>query len=235
MKTIVKIHIDDREYLAEKGQYLIDVASHYGIFIPYLCNIPGIEPAGSCRICTVKVNGRFMSACTTPVEDGMEVENETDEIFEIRKSIVEILFVEGNHFCPSCEKSGNCVLQALAYRFRVMAPRFPFEFPIREIDASHPKIIKDHNRCVLCKRCIRAIKDDEGKSIFAFRKRGNKLEIGIDKELGSLLTDEKVQEAMDICPVGSILRKEQGFITPIGKRKYDLEPIGSDIESKVKS
>lgn len=94
------------------------------------------------------------------------------------------------------------------------------------------QVVKDHNRCVLCKRCIRAIKNDEGKSIFAFLKRGHKLEIGIDPELGDLLTDSKAQEAMDICPVGSILRKEQGFMTPIGKRKYDVEPIGSDIEFK---
>ena len=230
MKTIVKIHIDNRECLAEKGEYLIDVARKNRIFIPFLCNVPGLEPAGSCRICTVKVNGRFMSACTTPVEDGMEVENETEEINEIRKSIVEVLFVEGNHFCPSCEKSGNCILQALAYRYQVMVPRFPFGFPVREIDASHPKIIKDHNRCVLCKRCIRGIKDDEGRSIFAFRKRGHRLEISIDPELGELLTDEKAQEAMDICPVGSILRKEQGFKIPIGKRKFDNQPIGSEIE-----
>jgi [NiFe] hydrogenase diaphorase moiety small subunit len=230
MKKIVKIHIDGRECLAEKGNHLIDVARQNRIFIPYLCNILGVEPAGSCRICTVKVNGRFMSACTTPVEDGMEVENDTDELNDIRKSIVEILFVEGNHFCPSCEKSGNCILQSLAYRYQIMVPRFPYSFPIRAIDASHPKIIKDHNRCVLCKRCIRAIKNDEGKSIFAFRSRGYRLEIGIDPELGDLLTDSMAQEAMDVCPVGSILRREQGFITPIGKRKYDTKPIGSDIE-----
>jgi len=230
MKKIVKIHIDGRECLAEKGIHLIDVARQNKIFIPYLCNIPGVEPAGSCRICTVKVNGRFMSACTTPVEDGMEVENDTDELNDIRKSIVEVLFVEGNHFCPSCEKSGNCILQALAYRFKIMVPRFPYRFPVREIDSSHPKIIKDHNRCVLCKRCIRTIKTEDGKSIFAFRSRGHKLEIGIDPELGDQLTDSMAQEAMDVCPVGSILRREQGFITPIGKRKYDNEPIGSDIE-----
>ena len=230
MKKIVKIHIDGLECLAEKGTHLIDVARQNKIFIPYLCNIPGVEPAGSCRICTVKVNGQFMSACTTPVEDGMEVENDTDELNDIRKSIVEVLFVEGNHFCPSCEKSGNCILQALAYRFKIMVPRFPYRFPVREIDSSHPKIIKDHNRCVLCKRCIRAIKTEDGKSIFAFRSRGHKLEIGIDPELGDQLTDSMAQEAMDVCPVGSILRREQGFITPIGKRKYDNEPIGSDIE-----
>jgi [NiFe] hydrogenase diaphorase moiety small subunit len=111
-----------------------------------------------------------------------------------------------------------------------MVPRFPYGFPVRDIDASHPKIIKDHNRCVLCKRCIRAIKDDNGRSIFAFRKRGHKLEISIDPELGDQLTDEKAKEAMEVCPVGSIIHKEQGFIHPIGKRKYDNLPIGSEIE-----
>jgi [NiFe] hydrogenase diaphorase moiety small subunit len=116
----------------------------------------------------------------------------------------------------------------------MMAPRFPYEFPEKEIDASHPLIIKDQNRCILCKRCIRGIRDEEGHGIFACRNRSNKAEVIVDKVLAARLTPERAQQAMDICPVGSILVRERGFVVPIGKRKFDLAPIGSDIEKKEK-
>ncbi|MCK4639116.1 MAG: ferredoxin, partial [Bacteroidales bacterium] len=121
----------------------------------------------------------------------------------------------------------------LAYRYQMMIPRFPYEFPVKEIDASSPKLMIDHNRCILCKRCIRSFIDENGKNIFAFKKRGNKLQINIDKKLSANLSDEMAQKAMDICPVGAIIRKGKGFDEPIGTRKYDKVPIGSDIESVV--
>ena len=230
MSQVVKISIDGVECMAARGQYIIDAAKENGIFIPTLCNYPGIKPKGSCRICTVKVNGRMMTACTTPVAENMEIENTTEDIIELRKAIIELLFIEGNHFCPACEKSGNCELQALAYRYSMMVPRFPYTFPQREVDASNPKLVKDQNRCILCKRCIRAIHDKEGKAIFAYHKRGNKVEIGLDPKIGKDLSDELAQKSMDVCPVGALLIKEKGFDEPIGERKYDKQPIGSDIE-----
>ncbi len=230
MSEIVKFIIDGKECQGEKGQYIVDAATDNGVFIPVLCHMRDVIPAGSCRICTVNVNGRKMAACTTPVEEGMVIENVTPELTDIRKAIVEMLFVEGNHFCPSCEKSGNCDLQALAYRYQMMVPRFPYAFERRELDASTPKIILERNRCIFCKRCVRLIKDSEERSIFAFKGRGKHLEISIDRRLAATMSDELAQKAMDICPVGCILKKEVGFITPIGARKYDTMPIGSDIE-----
>ncbi len=230
MNQIVKFTIDGTECMAEKGTYLVDAAKENGIFIPTLCNYPGIKPKGSCRVCTVKINGRLMTACTTPVTEGMGVENHSSELDELRKQIIELFFVEGNHFCPSCEKGGGCELQALAYRYKIMAPRYPFSFPQREVDATSPKLIKDQNRCILCKRCIRGIQDEKGRTIFAYQKRSNHVEIGIDPKLGKELTDETAQKAMDICPVGALLVREKGFDVPIGERKYDKEPIGQDIE-----
>ncbi len=230
MNQIVKFTIDGTECMAEKGKYLVDAAKENGIFIPTLCNYPGVKPKGSCRVCSVKVNGRLMTACTTPVAEGMDVENQVPEIDELRKQIIELFFVEGNHFCPACEKGGVCELQALAYRYKIMAPRYPYAFPQRKVDASNPKLIKDQNRCILCKRCIRGIQDEKGHTIFAYKRRSNHVEIGIDPKLGKELTDETAQKAMDICPVGALLVHEKGFDTPIGERKYDKEPIGQDIE-----
>jgi [NiFe] hydrogenase diaphorase moiety small subunit len=113
----------------------------------------------------------------------------------------------------------------------MMVPRFPYQFPVKEIDASAPLIVKDQNRCILCKRCIRTIKDEQGRSYFAFESRGNKLEVVLDKEMAKTMTAETAELAMKNCPVGSILVKEKGFYQPIGTRKFDQQPIGSEISS----
>ncbi len=234
MSEKVNFTIDGKTLTGEKGRFIVDVAAEQGVYIPTLCHMKGEKPAGSCRICTVKVNGRAMAACTTPLEANMVIENNTPELAELRKVIVELLFVEGNHFCPSCEKSGNCELQAMGYRYQMMVPRFNYNFPYREVDASTPKIYLDRNRCIFCKKCVRAIKDPQGKNIFAFRNRGAHLEINMDLTLAAKMSDEQAKAAMDICPVGAILKKEIGFNVPIGQRKYDKVPIGSEIEKLSK-
>jgi [NiFe] hydrogenase diaphorase moiety small subunit len=228
----VKIKIDDREVITEKGKTVLEAARENNIFIPTLCHFPGVPPKGSCRLCTVKVNNRFMTSCTTPVVDGMIISNNIDEIEDFRKSIIELLFVSGNHFCPACEKSGNCELQALAYRFKMMVPRFPFMFPKKEVDASAPRIIKEQNRCILCKRCIKTIFDEEGRRYFGFRNRGDKLEVVLDKDMAVTMPDETARKAMENCPTGSIIYKGKGFDEPIGKRKFDRKPIGSELETR---
>ena len=107
MSQFVRFTIDGTECMAAKSQYIVEAAKENGIYIPTLCNYPGVKHKGGCRICTVRVNGRLMTACTTPVAEGMNIENAVKDIMELRKSIVELLMVEGNHFCPACEKSGQ--------------------------------------------------------------------------------------------------------------------------------
>ena len=225
----VKFTLDGKQCEAEEGTPLIQAAMENGFYIPSLCAFPGIKSQGSCRICNVLIKGRPATACTTKVADGMEVQVMTPELEEFRKSVIELLFAEGNHFCPSCERSGNCELQALAYRYQMMVPQFPYLYPDRGIEAWHPKILKDHNRCILCKRCIRGIKNDNGLSVFAFGNRGRNAVINIDPETSKNMSDELAQKCMDTCPVGAIIRKEKGFDTPIGKRKFDRQAIGSDL------
>mgnify|MGYP002639799111 CR=1 FL=1 len=235
MKKAEKItfKIDEKTCYAWPGQSIIDAARDNGIYIPSLCHVEGLKPAGSCRICNVTVNGRNMTACTAPVGEGMVVENNTPELNELRKTIIEVLFVSGNHFCPSCEKSGNCELQAVAYRFQMMVPQFPYEFPVKGVDARPDLILHDRNRCIMCKRCVRGIEKD-GKAVFSFSGRGGEhLQISMDIDLASQLSEEEALEAMEICPVGAILKKERGFAIPIGERKFDKVPIGSEIENSV--
>ena len=228
----ITFEIDGKECRARAGQTIVEAARDNGVYIPVLCWYEGLKPAGICRMCTVKVNGRTMAACTTPAADGMIVDNVTPEIEDMRKALVEMLFVEGNHMCPTCEKSGNCELQALGYRYGLLAPRFPYLFPVRKIDATYTKIIIDTNRCVQCRRCVRGITTKDGKHIFAMTMRSGKSTIIADPALEAKMPDGLAKKAMDQCPVGAIIKKEIGFAVPIGRRRFDTTPIGSDIAGK---
>jgi len=227
----VQFKIDGKKVSAQAGQTILQAAEMNGIYIPHLCAHPELRPWGSCRVCMVKVNGRAQAACTQPVTEGALVENDTPELLNVRRMIIEMLFVEGNHICPTCEKSGNCELQALAYRLGIAAPRFPYQFPRRELDASHPDILLERNRCILCARCVRASQDLDGKHVFDFAGRGRNKRIVVDAEKLTSTDAAVTDHALDVCPVGALMRKRVGFATPVGQRKYDKTPIGSDIES----
>ncbi len=233
MSDRVTLSIDNVEIHGRTGQTVLEAADEAGIYIPRLCYLKGLEPFGSCRVCTVLVNGRPQAACTQPVAHGMVVESATENVGAIRKDLIEMLFVEGNHFCMFCEKSGNCELQALAYRFGITAPKYPYMFPKREVDASHPDILIDHNRCIRCARCVRASRDLDGKEVFGFVNRGPLKELAVNAAASLVDTNADVtDQAIDVCPVGALLKKRTGYAIPIGQRKYDHDPIGSEIEGK---
>ena len=230
----ITLIIDGKTIQGEPGQTILQAADAAGIYIPRLCAQPELVPFGACRVCTVLVNGRPQAACCQPIAEGMMVDNDTPKLLEIRKGIIDMLFVEGNHFCMFCEKSGNCELQALAYRFGIAAPRYPFLFPRRDVDMSHPDIWIDRNRCVLCARCVRASRDLDGKGVFEFVGRGADKRIAVNAEADLGDTDAAVADkAVDICPVGALLKKRVGYATPVGQRKYDHQPIGSDVEQST--
>jgi len=231
-KTIT-FKIDGVEVKGSPGQTILEAADEAGIYIPRLCYLKEISPHGSCRVCTVKINGRPQTACTQPVVDGIEVENNTPELQETRCDIIDMLFVEGNHFCMFCEKSGNCELQALAYRFGILSPRYPYLFPKRDIDATHPDLFIDRNCCILCARCVNAAKEVDGKCVFEFVGRGIDKQLAVNAKANLKDTDIAASDkAADVCPVGALIKKHQGYNVPIGERIYDKAPIGTDIESK---
>lgn len=226
----IRIVLNGVECAAREGQSVVEAARENGVYVPTLCDYQSLPPAGTCRVCTVQVGGRLVPGCTTPVAYGMQIATETPELADLRKALIEMLFVEGNHMCPSCEKSGDCELQALAYRYRMDVPRFPFLFTNRAIDASLPHLILEHNRCIQCLRCVRGVKSRGGRDIFGFANRGRDIRIVVDTTLPDALTEETAQKAMDICPVGALLKKGPHYQTPIGERPYDDTPIGADIE-----
>jgi len=233
MSTTVTLKIDGVEIQATPGSTILEAADRAGVYIPRLCKAEGLKPRGSCRVCTVLVNGRPQPACVQPVADGMVVENDTPALREHRRRLIEMLFVEGNHFCPFCEKSGQCELQALAYRFGITAPRYPYLFPVRDVDATHPDVLLDRNRCVLCGRCVNASRDADGKTVFEFVGRGPGKRLAVNARAGLGATKLGAQDrATEVCPVGCIVKKRIGYAVPIGQRKFDRRPIGADIEAR---
>ncbi|MBF0238850.1 MAG: (2Fe-2S)-binding protein [SAR324 cluster bacterium] len=234
MTKKIVFNIDGVEVTAKTGQTIMEAADEAGIYIPRLCDVEGLDPQGSCRLCTVKVNGRSVSSCTQPVVDGSEVENNTLEIQCYRRDLVRMLFHEGNHLCPICEASGNCELQAMGYRLGISkASKFPYLQPVRPVDASHPDILLDTNRCIHCGRCIRASATVDDKHVFGYIGRGIHRRVGVNAD-NLAKTEAQLEDtaiATGTCPVGCIIQKRKGFSTPVGKRKFDHEPIGSSIEN----
>ncbi len=222
----ITIIIDGKEIKTDAGATLIDVAADNGIFIPRLCYMRGKPCLGTCRVCSVKVNGYMAASCATPVYDGMVVEVDTPEVKDMQKALIESLFAEGTHNCPSCEKSGRCDLQAMGYETGMLVSRFPYRFTHRERDDASKLIWLERDRCIFCQRCVNFIRDEEsGEKIFSISKRGPKSRIEIDRELADKMTKEQAREAADICPVGCIIDKERGYDHAIGKRKYDIASI----------
>lgn len=227
--NIGTILIDGRAVPFEAGDTIMSAATRAGIYIPHLCHNPEFTPHGSCKLCTVKVNGRNCSACTFPAGEGQTVLNDTPELTELRRTITQMLFVEGNHFCPSCEKSGHCQLQAVGYHLNMLDGHFPHFYPNREVDASHPDILLDRDRCILCELCVRASREADGKNVFAIAGRGLTAHLIVNSASGLLKDSEMAvtDKAAEVCPVGAILVKRHGFETPIGARTYDAKPISA--------
>ncbi|WP_111709341.1 NADH-quinone oxidoreductase subunit B family protein [Lutibacter citreus] len=220
MKNI-SFKIDGRNCTAEKGQNLIEAAKQNGIFIPTLCHFKHLNPLGSCRVCTVKQNGKTLAGCTINVDEGIDIEVNTPELLDTRKAILEMMFVEGNHFCPSCEKSGDCEMQNLGYETGIRYTRFPHLFVDRIVDARPERIVVNQNRCIKCKRCIEEIFTNDGYRVFNFTNRGNKTVVSVDYEQEAKLSEKQAEHAMHICPTGSILVKGKTFSKPFGDRQFD--------------
>jgi [NiFe] hydrogenase diaphorase moiety small subunit len=225
--------IDDQPVPFKPGQTILEAAKTAGIYIPHLCYNSEFKAHGGCKMCTILVNGRTQTACTHKAAAGQEIDVNTPELDATRRSLVQMLFIEGNHFCPGCEKSGSCRLQALGYEYEMMSPHFVELYPHREVDASHPDAVIDFNRCILCELCVRASRDVDHKEVFAIAGRGLDARLIINSPTGKLgdsafaITDR----AARVCPVGAILVKGSGFKTPIGERTYDCESISAEADS----
>jgi [NiFe] hydrogenase diaphorase moiety small subunit len=221
------ILIDGLKIPFEPGQTVLEAARAAGVYIEHLCYNPEYEPHGSCKMCTIKVDGVVQTACTMPAIEGQQIECASPEMKARREALIEMIFAEGNHYCPFCTKSGNCDLQALAYHLGMQRNSFNHRYPVREIDASHPDLILDHDRCIFCGLCVRASRDRDQKDVFTMAGRGKTTRLVVNSDSG-LLGDSDIaleDAAAHVCPVGAIMPRRGAYATPIGERYFDDHTI----------
>lgn len=204
----ISLSINDQVVTARVGQTLLQVARRHDIAIPTLCNFPGLEPAGACRVCIVEVAGypRPVPACTTPAEPGMTVCTDSQQIQDARRMIVELLLAERNHTCPVCIMDGTCELQSLAKDLGIDHVRYGFIAPPMTVDISRARFGIDHNRCILCRRCVRVCDKVEGAHTWDVSGRGAQSRIISDlaEPWGDSATCTDCGKCVQTCPTGAL-------------------------------
>jgi len=196
---------------AGEDQTILDVCDEQGVPIPRLCHLEGLSEIGACRLCMVEVQGtnKLLPACMTRVEEGMVVTTNSERLQGYRRMIVELLFAERNHVCAVCVSNGRCELQNLATECGVDHVRVPYRTAVYHVDASHDWFRLDHNRCVLCTRCVRVCHEVEGAHVWDIANRGINCEIIADmhQPWGSSDSCTSCGKCVLVCPVGALIEK----------------------------
>lgn len=213
MPQSISLRIDGELVKAAEGATIFEAARLAGKFIPGLCNLKGLKPVGACRLCMVEVAGvnRLLPACTTPAQDGMSVTTSSARLVSYRQMALELLFSERNHVCAVCVSNNHCELQSMAVRLGVTSVRFKYRFPRHAVDGTHPRYVLDHNRCILCTRCVRVCAEVEGAHVWnvAGRGVGSHLVAEMNRPWGEAQSCTSCGKCVQVCPTGALA--EKGF------------------------
>jgi bidirectional [NiFe] hydrogenase diaphorase subunit len=213
MPNTISLRIDGELVKGQRGQTIFQVAAVAGKTIPGLCNMKGLKPVGACRLCMVEVAGvnRLLPACTTPAQDGMAVTTQSSRLRSYRQMALELLFAERNHVCAVCVSNNHCELQAMAMSLGVTQVRYRYSYPRLPVDATHPRFVLDHNRCILCTRCVRVCAEVEGAHVWnvAGRGVGSRLVAELNRPWGQASSCTSCGKCVQVCPTGALA--EKGF------------------------
>lgn len=229
---VVTLKIDGQDVSAREDETILQVARENGIEIPSLCYLEGLSIWGACRLCMVEIQGmpKLMSGCSTTVTEGMEVVTDSARLRSYRKIIVELLFAERNHVCSICVSNGNCELQDMAQKCGVDHVRIPYRNARYEVDSSHNLFRLDHNRCILCTRCVRVCGEVEGAHTWDVMGRGIQCHVITDLNTpwGDSDTCTECGKCVQICPTGALVKhgtsagemeKDRGFLPFLSKMR----------------
>jgi len=207
----VTLTIDGQMVSAYNEATVLEAARENGIRIPTLCNLDGLSAVGACRLCLVEVAGqnRLAPACVTKVQEGMEVHTSSERIAKYRRMTLELLFAERNHICAICVSNGHCELQSLAQSVGMTHVRLPYRYHRTPVDASHPRFKVDHDRCVLCTRCVRVCDEVEGAHTWDVLGRGINARVitDLNQPWGESETCTSCGKCVNVCPTGALTNR----------------------------
>ncbi|MCT0198340.1 bidirectional hydrogenase complex protein HoxU [Synechococcus sp. CS-1325] len=209
--SVCTLTIDGHAVAMAAGANVLQAAREAGIRIPTLCDLEGLSPVAACRLCLVEIAGsdKLQPACMTAVAEGLEVHTATPRLRDYRRTVVEMLFTEGNHVCAVCVANGHCELQDRAVEVGMDHSRLPYRHPQRSVDLSHHCFGLDHNRCILCTRCVRVCDEVEGAHVWDVGWRGEHCRIiaGLDQPWGAVDACTDCGKCVMVCPTGALFHK----------------------------
>lgn len=221
---IFTLKIDGVDVAARAAETILELAEENNIFIPTLCHLEGLTEFGGCRLCVVEVQGsnRLFPACMTTVTEGMEVTTDSERLRVYRQMILGMLFSERNHVCAVCVSNGHCDLQYLAAKLGMTHVEIPYLHPRLPVDASHPHFIMDHNRCILCQRCMRVCAEIEGAFTKGVMGRGANSRIihDLNGAWGASTTCTTCGKCVKVCPTGALADKGKSAGEMVKRRDW---------------
>jgi len=222
--NVKTLRIEGKDVTATEGQSILDVARENDIEIPTLCFLEGLSEVGACRLCVVEVKGvpKLLPACTTEAQEGMEVTVNSERLAKYRKMIVEFLFVERNHICSVCVSNGHCELQDMAVSLGLDHISMPYRYPKVGMDASHDRFVIDHNRCILCTRCVRVCDEVEGAHTWDVLGRGVGARVitDLNEPWGQSETCTSCSKCVHVCPTGALFEKGKSVAEMKKRRQF---------------
>jgi len=232
--SVRTLTIDGRDVAMATGATLLAAAREVGVPIPTLCHLEGLSPVAACRLCLVEIegSGKLQPACLTPVAEGMVVHTDTPRLQDYRRTVIEMLFTEGNHICAICVANGHCELQDRAVEVGMDHSRLPYRHPDRPVDLSHPLFGLDHNRCILCTRCVRVCDEVEGAHVWDVGWRGEHCRIiaGLNEPWGAVDACTDCGKCVQVCPTGALFDKAD----TTGEKHADPARLGALVRARAR-